>query len=212
MVDARITALEVTVDDLRDEVAQLKDELRRLRRLVVGERGQPTGESDNRSETSSLRSLRSSRISEGSFSVVRSFDENASRSRSGSGEAGTASSNIVEGTDPDRAPSSRSSQGWIEREAICDEIAEFIKRSLGGDHRGASGRDRLKLPSKVWLVFRDYEGIEYRPVRVCRSWAACKDLVKKAGDVGDSIFIGLPSDREARRVASKTGVGWPLGR
>ena len=113
---------------------------------------------------------------------------------------------VVEGTDPERASSSRASQTWLEREIICDEIAEFIKRCLGGDYRGSSGRDRIHLPSKIWLVFKDYEGLEYRPVRVCRTWAACKELVKKAGSAGDSVFVGLPSEREACRVAGRSGV------
>jgi hypothetical protein len=211
MGDARITAVEVSLDDLRDEIADLKVEVRRLRKLVIRDRGSVPEEADSRSETSSLRS---SRVSEGSFSLVapsnRAFNENASRSRSGSGEE--VNSAVVEGTDPERASSSRASQTWLEREIICDEIAEFIKRCLGGDYRGSSGRDRIHLPSKIWLVFKDYEGLEYRPVRVCRTWAACKELVKKAGSAGDSVFVGLPSEREACRVAGRSGVGWPVGR
>jgi len=39
MGDARITAVEVSVDDLRDEIADLKVEVRRLRKLVIRDRG-----------------------------------------------------------------------------------------------------------------------------------------------------------------------------
>ena len=204
-MDVRITALEGTVDALRDEVAELRDEIRILKRLVIGDQ--------TRARDSDTASQRSSRVSDSSFSVVtrRTFNEDASRSRSDSLET-TGARNVVEGTDPDRASSTRSTQSWLEREAICDEIAEHIKRCLRGDHRGESGRDRIHLPSKVWLVFRDYEGLNYRPVRVCRTWTACKELVKKAGDLGSSVFIGLPSEREACRVAAQAGVGWPVGR
>ena len=208
-MDARITSLEVLLDDVRAELRDLRVEVGRVRRLVLGDRGVVAEDADSRSEVSD----RSSRASEGSFSLVapsvRSFNENASRSRSGSGDA---SGSVREGTDPERVGSTRSNHSWLEREQVCDEIAEFIKRCLGGDHRGSSGRDRIALPSKIWLVFRDFEGIEYRPVRVCRNWSSCKELVKKNGAVGDSVFVGLPSEREACRVASQAGVGWPIGR
>ena len=142
--------------------------------------------------------------------VSRAFNEDASRSRSYTPQTEAPS---ALGSDPERSGGSRISQTWLEREAICDEIGEFIKRSLDGDHRGASGRDRLRLPSRIWLVFRDYEGLCYKPGRVCRSWQICKNLVKRGDGIGDSVFVGFPSEREARRVAGRSGVGWPfLGR
>lgn len=101
---------------------------------------------------------------------------------------------------------------WLERESICDEIGLYIQRALLGDHRGPSGRDRIQLGSRVWLVFKDYEGLEYRPVRVCRTFSECRDLVKRGQDCGDSVFVGLPSDREACRVAAAAGFTWPTGR
>ena len=52
MGDARITAVEVSVDDLRDEIADLKLEVRRLRKLVIRDRGSVPEEADSRSETS----------------------------------------------------------------------------------------------------------------------------------------------------------------
>ena len=101
---------------------------------------------------------------------------------------------------------------WLEREAICDEIAAYVRRCLAGSHRGPSGRDRIQSPSRIWLVFKDFNGVLYQPVKVCRSWGECKALVKRNEDVGDSIFVGLPSEREACRVAGVSGVGWPAGR
>ena len=35
----------------------------------------------------------------------------------------------------------------------------------------------------------------------------CK--VKVGNDVGDSIFVGLPSEREARRVVHAATLDWP---
>ena len=70
-MDVRITSLEATVDDLRDEVADLKNEIRILKRLVVGEH--------NRVPDSETASQRSSRVSDSSFSVItrRTFNEDA---------------------------------------------------------------------------------------------------------------------------------------
>ena len=201
-MDNRLSELEDIVDELREEIRFLRGEVRRLRRLVE--------DRDSR-DTVSGDSHRSSRApSDGSYSLVsRGFNEEASRSRSYTPQAGTPS---APGSDPERSGGSRLSQPWLEREAICDEIGDFIRRSLDGDHRGASGRDRLHLPSRIWLVFRDYEGLCYKPVRVCRSWQSCKDLVKRGDGAGDSVYVGLPSEREACRVAGRAGVGWPLGR
>eukprot|EP00435_Cladocopium_sp_Y103_P038589 s905_g10.t1 len=98
---------------------------------------------------------------------------------------------------------------WTQREAVCDQISEFILRALSGDHRRTSGRELIKLGSRVWLIFRDFDGYEHNPVTVCRSFASCKSLVKRGSDCGESVFIGLPSDREARRVVAGVGLDWP---
>lgn len=88
------------------------------------------------------------------------------------------------------------------------QIAEFIVRCLRGEHRGESGRDRINLPSRLWVVFRDYEGISYEEPLVVNTFGLCKDRVKRGSgpDFGESVFVGLPSQREVdhllRRVAA----------
>ena len=47
------------------------------------------------------------------------------------------------------------------------------------------------MPSRVWLVFRDYHGVDLDPIRVCRTFAVCKQLVKSEDSLGPSVFIGL---------------------
>lgn len=101
------------------------------------------------------------------------------------------------------------SQSWSVREAICDEIALWLTRSLNGEHRLSSGRDRINLPSRVWLVARDIEGNVYNPPRIYRQFSSCKALVKRGSDLGDSIFVGLPSQREAYRVIAAAGLQRP---
>lgn len=100
-------------------------------------------------------------------------------------------------------------QSWSVREAICDEIALWLTRSLNGDHRGSSGRDRLNLPSRVWVVARDFEGNDFNAPRVYRQFGSCKSSVKRGTDCGQSIFVGLPSQREAFRVISAAGLSRP---
>ena len=213
-MERRVAILEDSVEELRDEVDFLKAEIRSLRRRL---RDIPT---DRESVASGdpLRDSRDSRRSvetgsEGSFSVVRDFDAGASRSRT-DGPSPSFTPN-------ERSPSAADSRGpscatcsltWLERENICDRIAEYIRRALRGDHRGESGRDRIPLASRIWRVFRDFEGVVYQPVRVCRTFGECRALVKRGESCGDSVFVGLPSEREACRVAGVSGVGWPSGR
>ena len=224
-MEQRLASLEDTVDELQEEVRFLRSELRNLRRERRGGEGSHSHQGDRESQAS-FGSVRDSRDSidsrsgnpesAGSFSVVRAFNENASRSRSEElGAASGGRSPTLSSTSASRTGtvgSSRCALTWVQRESICDEIGAYILRSLEGGHRGPSGRDRIELPSRLWLVFRDYEGLEYRPVRVCRSFAECRDLVKRGSDCGDSVFVGLPSEREACRVTAAAGFTWPSGR
>ena len=210
-MEQRLTALEDTVDELQEEVRFLRSEVRSLRRE---RREAGSGDSLREEQASQGVSRGSDRDSVGSFSVVKPFNEDASRSRSEDPSQGALPSASRSPTPSPTAgarstTSSRCQLSWLERESICEEIGHYIQRALLGDHRGPSGRDRIQLSSRVWLVFRDYEGLEYRPVRVCRTFGECRDLVKRGQDCGDSVFVGLPSDREACRVTAAAGFDWP---
>ena len=218
-MDQRVAELEDTVADLKEELRDLRSDFRRLRRQL-SEEGREREREDLDSRSLGGASLRSGGgESVGSYSVVtgsasvvrRPFNEDASRSRTDSAP-GTPDRASVSGSEASRGSTSRCALSWLEREAICDEIAAYVRRCLEGSHRGSSGRDRIQLPSRIWLVFRDFSGNLYQPVKVCRSWGECKALVKRNEDTGESIFVGLPSEREACRVAGVSGVGWPIGR
>ena len=99
---------------------------------------------------------------------------------------------------------------WGEREAICDEIGEWFLRCLRGLHRGSSGRDRIPLSSRVWIVARDFDGFVYKPCQIYHSFSECKHLVKRGSECGESVFIGVPSEREARRIVAVAQLGWPF--
>jgi hypothetical protein len=98
---------------------------------------------------------------------------------------------------------------------IEEEISEVREQldelRLEVSHRGASGRDLNPLPSRIWVVVRDYAGQIYTPVRVFRSWGSCKILVKHFEDVGDSLFCGFPSERGADELFQwQTFSGLPI--
>lgn len=182
-------SLQVEVAELREEVDSLKLEVARLRREFAGLRVRAGSESYTRDSES-----------EGSFSVVSQGGQAASSHRAG-----------VVPVAPTAAPASPSpSLSWEDRDRIADGIGKFLARAVAGENRGSSGRDLVPLGSKIWIVVRDYAGQIYTPVRVSRSWGAVKPLVKPSGaDPGDSIFVGVPSEREARRAVSAAGLVFP---
>ena len=97
---------------------------------------------------------------------------------------------------------------WHQRELICEEIGAWITRCVSGLHRGSSGRDKNPLASRLWVVVRDFEGIIYDPPIVFRAFSGARLLCKRGQDAGDSIFVGVPSEREAERVIRSSGLHW----
>lgn len=92
---------------------------------------------------------------------------------------------------------------------VASGVGRFFTRALAGDHRESSGRDRVNLPCKIYVVCRDYSGRLYDPVLVKSSFAAVRSLVKPRGDLGDSVFAGFPSIWEARTAVRSAGLRWP---
>eukprot|EP00435_Cladocopium_sp_Y103_P051693 s1247_g16.t1 len=134
------------VQDLEDEVAELRQEVRRLRRLV-SELRSAVEESDSRSDTRDQ-----------SYTSATADRQSASRSPAPSPvqPAGYLSPDRREGnlqsvpeTPLPVQPTTGTQQlSWLEREAICDQIGRFLARSISGQFRGSSGRDRIPLPSR----------------------------------------------------------------
>lgn len=96
-----------------------------------------------------------------------------------------------------------------ERRTIAGDAGRFLARALQGDHRGTSGRERLRLPSRVYILAKDIFGVEYEPVRIFRSFAAIQPLVKQGFSCGDSCFIGLLTIWEAKECVRAAGLTWP---
>ena len=206
-MDQRILDLERTVEELSEEVCYLRGEVARL--VPGGASGNtpfssPAGGRDRSDEAAVNASY-----SDSSYSVIsqpeRPFNEAASRSRSGNVSPAPSLGSLG-------SPAPRCTLSWEEREAVCDEIGAFVLRGLRGDHRGPSGRDQISLPSRLWLVFKDHYGEPQNPVAVCRTFGDCRRLTKVGDQLGESLFVGLPSEREARLVCSRAGVPWPTSR
>ena len=109
---------------------------------------------------------------------------------------------------------SRSQTGGIpllpaDRGAFADELGDWILRALQGGHRGPSGRDRLQLRSRVYVIYSDSEGRPLEVALVCRCLRDLRNRFPAVNNPGNLVFPGFPSEWEARRATGRTGVRWP---
>ena len=193
-MNSELRSLKAEVSDLRDEVETLRGELVKVRRAVSDIR---LGAVDPIRE--------SAEESEDSYSVVSEYPP----SSAAAGGAYSTAGSVVNRPSTSASPSPPCVLSWREREEIADQIGHFIARSVSGQHRGLSGREKVPLASRLWVVVRDYAGQIYSPVKVVRSWSSAKLLVKRGQDCGDSIFVGFASEREGRRAIAVAGLNWP---
>ena len=104
------------------------------------------------------------------------------------------------------------SQSWEFRLEVAGEVGAFLRGSLEGGFRGPSGRDKILAKSRVYLLVRDWDGGVYTdPVKIFRTWRSLRPLVEKGGSFGSSIFVGPPSDKEAKAAVQSAGFTWPRG-
>ena len=96
-----------------------------------------------------------------------------------------------------------------ERLRVAQSIGAFLQRSLSGQSRGESGRSRIRLPSTHYILCRDLAGRLYDPVRIFTNFSILRPLVKEGNCCGDSVFIGVPSEWEARAAVRAANLSWP---
>ena len=204
----KINDLEENVHDLNSEVTVLRRQVSRVRRKLADASRPSPNEEDSGASWDEVNA------EDAEVEQVASRSRTSRASSARATPASVASPSPAPST-PSRSPSATPTPGgqsvpsWIQREAIADRIGEFIRRALEGDHRQSSGRDLVPLPSRIWVVAQDIHGGRYDPVRVFRSWTLTKSLVKIGAECGDSIFLGFPSEREARRAVHTAGLRWP---
>ncbi len=91
--------------------------------------------------------------------------------------SGSAASQLpLSGEVPSPNPSSVASTAAGEiytesqRIAAAEQVGKFLARAVRGDIRGDSGRSKLRIPSKVYILVRDIRGKIYDPVQIHRTW------------------------------------------
>lgn len=95
------------------------------------------------------------------------------------------------------------------RAELARQIGAFLRRCKDGLPRGSSGRDRLRLQSRFYLVLADYEGV-YLPEPLClSSFAKVKRICKRGADAGRSVFVGLATKWEAKLALESGGFAVP---
>ena len=99
---------------------------------------------------------------------------------------------------------------WNLRARIAKEIGIWLKRSLDGERVGASPRSLIEHKSRIYILIRDIKGNLFtKPARIFRTWGSLKPHVEAGGSFGDSIFIGVPSQKEALIAVTEGGFSWP---
>lgn len=97
---------------------------------------------------------------------------------------------------------------WERRLEISREVGRFLARAVRSEYRGSSGREKIPLASRFWLVARSFHGEVLNPNRVFSKWGLAKELVKRGSECGESVFVGLPSQREIECAIAASGLRW----
>lgn len=127
---------------------------------------------------------------------------------SGTGSGSTGGSAATQTPVPPKAGAGYYSDAF--RREVAEEIGGFLKRSLEGVFRGESGRQKLGIPSRYYILVRDFEGVVRNPVGVYHTLAAIKPLIEERGSVSKlSIFVGFPTIWEAKIAVAVAGLSWP---
>ena len=96
-----------------------------------------------------------------------------------------------------------------DRASVAREVGLFLRRCLSGEHRGTSGRSKVKVASSVYLVCQDWDRKAYNPPLVFHRWSEVRNLCTRNRDFGSSIFVGLPTDLEAVIAVEAAGLEIP---
>jgi hypothetical protein len=95
------------------------------------------------------------------------------------------------------------------RIALAQQIGRFLLRCLSGEFRGTSGRERLKLQNRYYIVCADFNGRRLPDPLFVDNFASVKHLCKRGPSAGDSIFVGVATKWEAKLVFEASGFRIP---
>ena len=97
------------------------------------------------------------------------------------------------------------------RAALARECGGFLRRAYEGSAHGPSGRDRLSLASRIYVVLGDHSGRRFSQPKVFKAFGPVKELCKVGPSAGDSVFLGFPTIWEAKIAVQEAGFDWPEG-
>ena len=69
------------------------------------------------------------------------------------------------------------------RVRVAEDVGHFLARALRGGARGPSGRDRLSLASKIYIICRDAAGLTFPEPLVTSSFTRVKELCLAGAEV-----------------------------
>ena len=84
-----------------------------------------------------------------------------------------------------------------ERETVARGIGKWIRRCLRGELRGLSGRERINLQSRIYLVVRDIQGQVHDPPLVLTAGSGVPKLSSLAKIQGLHLHWAAHQDRSA---------------
>ena len=90
------------------------------------------------------------------------------------------------------------------RVSVAKEVGAFLGRACRGEHRGSSGRDRVQLASRVYIVLAPFSGELYAEARLYSKFEPVR-----GPDPGRSVFVGLPTQWDALIALKEAGYDWP---
>ena len=96
------------------------------------------------------------------------------------------------------------------RVEVAESVGAFLGRAVRGEHRGNSGRSRVNLSSRVYIVLAGFDGRVLEEPLLFSSFGPARELCLRGPDSGSSIFVGLPSQAEAAIALRAAGLSWPV--
>eukprot|EP00438_Fugacium_kawagutii_P004150 Skav203989 [mRNA] locus=scaffold3297:26868:27350:+ [translate_table: standard] len=110
------------------------------------------------------------------------------------------------------APTGAARYTQADREEAARETGAFFRRCLAGEPRGDSGRSRIRIQNRVYVVIREVNGtVHTDPVLVFDRCEPVKRIVAlgSSNNFGDSVFAGFASRWEAKLAVESAGYTWP---
>ena len=96
-----------------------------------------------------------------------------------------------------------------QRVEVAEEVGRFLGRAYRGEFRGSSGRSKVNLSSRIYVVLAGFDGLLLPEPRLFSTFHKVRELCQRGPDSGDSIYVGLPSQAEAAIALRAAGLSWP---